>query len=348
MSAEKGFIPPVENRRTAPQTTVRELIGAAPYGEVPSLGLFNAPLYVTSRKMGPHSTEYAALLHVGLNTERFFDFLLETAPYTEFDTLGGVKEDWKLIDVGSRSQYTRRLVGMHETLGASWEEFKRHRKDFIGAIDLPTVPLLNFGKMLSSRNVQARRLASKAMRMGRKGGEDNFIEVPNYEKGGRTVYVRARADVSLERDSGHTFSIETEEALGTGHFSVNEKDAVFSTDRSTVIRRNNLLVPVLHWKNRDGERKWINPHPMGELEDRLQLRTLPPEQKPDTLVGLLTLLYVSPEIVIQMPKAMTLQGSNFDQGMGAAQIPVLALIREKSLLQSRLLPAAEQFAKNAA
>ncbi len=85
--------------------------------------------------------------------------------------------------------------------------------------------------------------------------------------------------------------------------------------------------------------------PAGDLGDALGLSQRAERQYPDTLTGLLTTAYLSPDIVGEWPKEVGLPGLDRKQNMGAAQVPVLAYMLRRSLLASDLIKAAEAHAQ---
>ena len=81
------------------------------------------------------------------------------------------------------------------------------------------------------------------------------------------------------------------------------------------------------------------------IREMLGLSQRADREHPDTLAGLLTTAYLSPDVVDRWPKEVGLPGLDRKQRMGAAQVPVLAHMLRRSLMESDLIKAAEAHAR---
>lgn len=111
-----------------------------------------------------------------------------------------------------------------------------------------------------------------------------------------------------------------------------EEDGRFKYRLVESSKPTNGMLPVVHWiKNNAGSRVL--------LADELNTPTV--QFSLDTLLGILTVAYFSPEIRKEWPQRVGLPGSYKQQEMGPAQIPVLALIRKNELEHSEFLEKLE-------
>jgi len=101
-----------------------------------------------------------------------------------------------------------------------------------------------------------------------------------------------------------------------------------------------LMTPAISWtKNRDGEREFILPRVTHEGDG------IKPTHHVDGVLGVIATAYASPDIRGAWPSQRGMGSrSNRTQFMGAAQIPVLALMYRSRLLKSPLLDVAEALA----
>jgi hypothetical protein len=122
-----------------------------------------------------------------------------------------------------------------------------------------------------------------------------------------------------------------------------ERDVVFPhTVRPGM--RDVGLQPVVSWQTTEQEDGTMKRLLLIDSHDPTKLRDLNKHIYASVLTGLLCVAYLSPDIRSAWPKAVGLAGQERIQQMGAAQVPVLALMRRKQLLNSPLVQAIEEFA----
>lgn len=92
------------------------------------------------------------------------------------------------------------------------------------------------------------------------------------------------------------------------------------------------ISPLISWqRDRNGVRKFVFER-QTYIDDGVRFR--------DGVLGALAVAYFSPDIRAEWPEEMSI-GDSRKQFMGAAQIPVLALLRQKQLLKSDFVEATE-------
>jgi len=94
------------------------------------------------------------------------------------------------------------------------------------------------------------------------------------------------------------------------------------------------VAPLLSWRNVDGQREFIIER-RTEHTDGLIFH--------DGVLGIMLAAYLSPDVTKDWPRTMSIRGSR-EQVIGAAQVPVLALMRRAQLLKTDFVEAAEEVA----
>lgn len=121
------------------------------------------------------------------------------------------------------------------------------------------------------------------------------------------------------------------------------KEIVFPTTLRPAIKSLSLQ-PVLQWRTSELDYGRLHREVVVDAQRDNEVEYHPvdqPRRKPSKLIGLLTLAYVSPELIRDWPESIKL-GNSKPQRIGVAQVPVLALMKRKSLAKSPLLERIEK------
>ncbi|MEK7571459.1 MAG: hypothetical protein AAB553_04225 [Patescibacteria group bacterium] len=252
------------------------------------------------------------------------------------------------------------MSNLHGALGAGWREFGRHSSQFIEAIDYPDTTI-SLGRVFSKEEVTLRRRFSRMIRREPSTFTGASYRTSNgsYDSTSKVLYVKNPPGVTITPiEGGNDFHIDTPELSGKGYFDVRRptvydsevsSQAYFRVerDRDSLTNKGGNLSPMLHWKSTAGKRTWLFDQPTGELASGIELGD-PRHVNPDTFVGLLSVAYFSPDITgdrENWPMSMGLPGSDREPPMGAAQVPVLAYMNKRGLLESHFISRAEAVAK---
>lgn len=91
------------------------------------------------------------------------------------------------------------------------------------------------------------------------------------------------------------------------------------------------VVPYVAWEtSRDGKRRW--------LFDGV---SVPAGDHPDSVVGLVTLVYLQPSLAAKWPAWRPLQKDGKSNYIGPASVPMMALLHRRAVLNSRFIHAVE-------
>ncbi len=107
------------------------------------------------------------------------------------------------------------------------------------------------------------------------------------------------------------------------------------------------LQPVLHWRTTEMPDGTSCRELITDDQSEANIPRLPGEPRvvASRLAGLLALAYISPDIREKWPPEMGLKGSQKKQGLGAAQVTVLALMQRNSLLKSPVVAKMEELSR---
>ncbi len=133
-----------------------------------------------------------------------------------------------------------------------------------------------------------------------------------------------------------------------GYTIVNHREAKEIGARTKAIspQNNNMVMPLMRW-TREGRknRAWMY-EPL-DAESAPATFAQSQRERMDSLFGLTTVASLTPSLVAQWPQYMSMQKGGRQQGIHPAQVPLLAIMREKELLGTPLIQAIEERALEA-
>lgn len=174
----------------------------------------------------------------------------------------------------------------------------------------------------------------------------------------RVIYANIRGGQYHVTTREGTYVVENNDFSAEAELRMRGKQLDYVIVPDTIIQ-SNVIIPTLRWRTRrvseepgDVLRDWVDEVPQGEIVNAvrpiLEEHGIPVGPKfrnrINPLAGLLSIAYFSPDIVSKWPQSVGLPNGRYKQFMGAAQVPVLAHMMRKDLLESELIHATEQYA----
>lgn len=290
----------------------------------------------------------------------------------------GVSEAEKRFKNGKISRNVLRKMlffeGLEETRAEFAEHVRTNRKfrEIVGNTSRHMTPDAIINRLFFVSNEKRKRVIKDALRGLDPQTRVNFLSklrlaqhsdltvVALNGQGKEKVYVRLqRPDtnggariVGWDQEKV-TLRSSNQEAYGLLKLGVEGKvEAVVLPE--TVVDIGGSVLPVLHWSSKEDkeerktQRQWIDSVSQDAIANLLQSFNMPSGQKEilDSLAGLLSVAYFSPEIVSRWKDHLPLKSGGHGQFMGPAQIPVLAYMFRHLLLDSRFIKAMEQYVQN--
>lgn len=307
--------------RKATPITVSELLGRA-IEDSEGLTIDTDPTHI----FRVSQIEFLAVIETPLESRSFNQLLSSVSPDDTF-ALGkkGILDDWVMPK--SEVLMDQKLKEFHEqALGKHWRDFMPHLSVFFNT-------LLGYeGRLREALN--------------RFSGKLSQIEEPGIiNTGTEGIKIQSKGSGRIQVNLDKLFKAEMdleEDERGRLKFRI-FPETVGST---------NFLIPVVRWRRSGiGKRSlvldFLDESVSPLVKETLGLDKIPEEldfdnRRLNPLLGVLSIAYFSPEVRKNWPKTQRLNKGGYQQFMGPAQVPVLALQRRNQILQSGFFSAAEE------
>ncbi|MDB5169245.1 MAG: hypothetical protein JWO41_601 [Candidatus Saccharibacteria bacterium] len=118
------------------------------FAEPEGVTYLDSPVAVYRTKTEDGDRFDAVINHAPLDGNKLFGVLAEVAPSKENSYLGGVIDDWNIVDRAALSpdvhpmdiKNSQYLVRIHQVLGESWTDFMKSRSAFLSTLEDATTP----------------------------------------------------------------------------------------------------------------------------------------------------------------------------------------------------------------
>jgi hypothetical protein len=307
-------------------------------------------LYETNDDTGTNF--YVHMGDAALNGVQLYSFLLATAPNERDPGVRDTVFDWKFVARPARGNYSaQRLASMHGKLGDAWNTFIENSDAYITMIqegvgteakaqhvvkaysNVDSADSYAFSQMIAKLSKGTLTDTVTAFEPVIDSDQKDMI----YADARQQINERLRRSKPISADKTvsriySTWSTYNKARFMAKHFSHLGADEIkevtnawYEQATALGVPHEKVMRPAISWRREGDERRFVIGQQHVEIQGRHRVYT-------DGVLGALTVAYLTPEVRAGWPKHMGLPGSNYQQSMGPAQVPVLALMFEKQLL----------------